>query len=160
MAAARAAAPASGRPEADRTSYFYGGGFYPFGGAGAAAVTPPSRNCPLAPPEPTACVPDFFDPLPRRPTAPTGNGEGTAADPGNGNGSRGTHEAEARRRPPATGVDDRRAVAALAPLARADALDQRVRAGLRPHGVAQRARAEAVDDQRPCSRPASDASSR
>ena len=76
----------SGGPKRTRTSYFYGGGFYPFGQSWGSSGTPPGKKCPLAPPEPTPCVPDFFNPcLP--PDGSNGNGNGNGGGPGNGNGS-------------------------------------------------------------------------
>jgi membrane peptidoglycan carboxypeptidase len=75
----------SGGPKRTRTSYFYGGGFYPFGRTWGSTGSPPSRRCPLAPPEPTPCVPDFFNAcLPPDGSPSDGNGNG-----GGGNGSGG-----------------------------------------------------------------------
>jgi membrane peptidoglycan carboxypeptidase len=76
----------AGGPKRTRTSYFYGGGFYPFGRSWGSSGTPPGKKCPLAPPEPTPCVPDFFNPcLP--PDGSNGNGNGNGGGPGNGNGN-------------------------------------------------------------------------
>ena len=52
---------AAGVPKGTRTSYFYGGGFYPFGRTWGGGGFPPSKNCPIGPPPPTPCV--SIDPL-------------------------------------------------------------------------------------------------
>ena len=54
--ARRAAPGSSGGPKGTRTAYFYGGGFYPFGRSLGRHGSPPTKKCPLAPPEPTPCV--------------------------------------------------------------------------------------------------------
>ena len=81
----------SGGPKRTRTSYFYGGGFYPFGRSWGTSGTPPSKKCPLAPPSPTPCIPDFFTECPP-PEGSPGNGGGNggpghSGGPGNGNGN-------------------------------------------------------------------------
>ena len=74
----------AGGPKRTRTSYFYGGGFYPFGRSWGSSGSVPSRKCPLAPPPPTECVPDFFNPC----LPPDGSpGEGGDGNDGNGNGN-------------------------------------------------------------------------
>ena len=45
----------SGGPKRNRTAYFYGGGFYPFGRSWGGAFAP-TKKCPIGPPEPTQCV--------------------------------------------------------------------------------------------------------
>ncbi len=54
---ARAArgAGVSGGPKGNRTAYFYGGGFYPFGSSWGGSFAP-TKKCPIGPPEPTVCV--------------------------------------------------------------------------------------------------------
>jgi membrane carboxypeptidase/penicillin-binding protein len=82
----------SGGPKRTRTAYFYGGGFYPFGQSWGSSGTPPGRKCPLAPPKPTPCVPDFFNScLPPDGSNGNGDGDGNGGGPGNGNGN-GTEE--------------------------------------------------------------------
>jgi membrane peptidoglycan carboxypeptidase len=68
---ARAArgAGAAGGPKGTRTSYFYGGGFYPFGRTWGGGGFAPSRACPIGPPPPTPCV--STDPLAPCATEPT-----------------------------------------------------------------------------------------
>jgi membrane peptidoglycan carboxypeptidase len=75
---ARAArgAGAGGGPKGTRTSYFYGGGFYPFGRTWGGGGFAPTKKCKLAPPEPTPCV--SVDPLmPCPSTEPTPPPEAT-----------------------------------------------------------------------------------
>ena len=55
-----------GGPKRTRTSYFYGGGFYPFGRTWGGSFAP-SKKCPIGPPPPTLCV--STDPLLPCPTA-------------------------------------------------------------------------------------------
>jgi penicillin-binding protein 1A len=89
MARASRGSGVGGGPKGTRTSYFYGGGFYPLGRTWGSSGVPPSRECPLAPPPtPTPCVPDFFTscPPPESPDPGNGNGNGSGG-PGNGNGN-------------------------------------------------------------------------
>jgi hypothetical protein len=77
----------AGGPKRTRTSYFYGGGFYPFGRSWGTAGTPPSKKCPLAPPpSPSPCVPDFFTQCPPPEGSPGGGGNGNGGGPGNSGG--------------------------------------------------------------------------
>ncbi len=50
----------AGGPKRTRTSYFYGGGFYPYGRSWGGEFAP-TKTCKLAPPSPTICV--SIDPL-------------------------------------------------------------------------------------------------
>ncbi|HEU0243715.1 MAG TPA: penicillin-binding transpeptidase domain-containing protein, partial [Candidatus Limnocylindrales bacterium] len=88
MARASRGSGVGGGPKGTRTAYFYGGGFYPFGRTWGSSGVPPSKECPLAPPSPTPCVPDFFTscPPPESPGPGNGNGNGSGG-PGNGNGN-------------------------------------------------------------------------
>jgi membrane peptidoglycan carboxypeptidase len=91
QARASRGAGVAGGPKRTRTSYFYGGGFYPFGRSWGTSGTPPSKKCPLAPPSPTPCIPDFFTECPP-PEGSPGNGGGNggpghSGGPGNGNGN-------------------------------------------------------------------------
>ena len=52
-----------GGPKGTRTSYFYGGGFYPFG-ANWGGKFAPTKKCPIGPPPPTVCVPTPDVPCP------------------------------------------------------------------------------------------------
>ncbi len=56
-----------GGPKGTRTSYFYGGGFYPFG-ANWGGKFAPTKKCPIGPPPPSVCV--SIDPASPCPTAP------------------------------------------------------------------------------------------
>ena len=119
--AARGAGVAGG-PKRNRTAYFYGGGFYPFGRTWGGTFAP-TKECPDAPPPPSVCVPDLFTSCPPPEESPNPGG--------NGGGNKPTPEAEALTRPLDAGarpleLDDRRPVAALAALARAEALDERM----------------------------------
>jgi membrane peptidoglycan carboxypeptidase len=73
----------AGGPKHTRTSYFYGGGFYPYGTSWGGQFAP-TKKCPIAPPPPTVCVPDLFNPCPSEPaiTPPPNVPPG---GPGNGN---------------------------------------------------------------------------
>ncbi len=70
-------------PKHTRTSYFYGGGFYPYGLSWGGQFAP-TRRCQLAPPPPTVCVLDAR-------SAPCPSEPGITPDPsapalpGNGN---------------------------------------------------------------------------
>jgi membrane peptidoglycan carboxypeptidase len=76
----------AGGPKRTRTSYFYGGGFYPFGRTWGGGGVPPSKECPLAPPPtPAPCVPDFFTSCP--PPEPSGDPGDQGDGNGNGNGN-------------------------------------------------------------------------
>ena len=75
-----------------------------WGGSGS----PPSKKCPLAPPEPTPCVPDFFNPLPAaEPLEPQRNRRRAAAATA-GSESRPSRSASAARRPRAGRSSPRR----------------------------------------------------
>jgi membrane peptidoglycan carboxypeptidase len=50
----------AGGPKRTRTSYFYGGGFYPYGKTWGGQF-PPTKTCVPAPPSPSVCI--SFDPL-------------------------------------------------------------------------------------------------
>ena len=122
-------------------------GFRPFGRSWGAPFAP-TENCPIAAagadPIAASAVRDRLPPLPESDRLP--------ADPSRP--APAPAQADARSRRPARRVaaqklDDRRPVAALAPFARADRLDQRVARRLGPDRVAQGARAEAVDDRSP-----------
>jgi len=71
----------AGGPKRTRTSYFYGGGFYPFGRSWGGSFAP-SAKCPIAPPPPSVCVPDL---LPFCPESEETPGEGGGGGNGNGN---------------------------------------------------------------------------
>ncbi|HEY3335728.1 MAG TPA: transglycosylase domain-containing protein [Candidatus Limnocylindrales bacterium] len=86
MARASRGSGVSGGPKGTRTAFFYGGGFYPFGRTWGSSGVPPSKQCPLAPPSPTPCVPDFFTSCPPPPSPGPGNGNGNGGGPGNGSG--------------------------------------------------------------------------
>ncbi len=81
--AARGAGVAGG-PKRTRTSYFYGGGFYPFGRTWGGQFAP-TATCPLAPPPPpTFCISiDPLFPCPSPTPIPPGPGGG---GPGGGHG--------------------------------------------------------------------------
>ncbi len=77
----------AGGPKHTRTSYFYGGGFYPYGTSWGGSFAP-TKKCPTAPPPPTVCVPDLFNPCPSEPAItpppnvpPGGARERQQADP-------------------------------------------------------------------------------
>ena len=70
-----------GGPKRTRTSYFYGGGFYPFGRSWGGSFAP-SAKCPIAPPPPSVCVPDLLTSCPPPEETP---GEGGGGGNGNGN---------------------------------------------------------------------------
>ena len=65
----------AGGPKRTRTSYFYGGGFYPYGRSWGGSFAP-TKTCELAPPPPTLCVSvDPFSPCPSiEPSAPPPGG--------------------------------------------------------------------------------------
>jgi len=86
MSRASRGAGVGGGPKGTRTSYFYGGGFYPFGRTWGSGGTPPSKTCPLAPPPPSICIPDFFTTCPSPEPSP-GDGNGNGGGDGNGNGN-------------------------------------------------------------------------
>jgi membrane peptidoglycan carboxypeptidase len=79
--AARGAGVAGG-PKRNRTAYFYGGGFYPFGTSWGGRFAP-TKECPEAPPPPSVCVPDLFTscPPPEETPNPGGNGGGNKPSP-------------------------------------------------------------------------------
>jgi membrane peptidoglycan carboxypeptidase len=56
-----------GGPKHTGTSYFYGGGFYPFGRSWGGSFAP-TKTCPIAPPSPSVCV--SVDPLSPCPSEP------------------------------------------------------------------------------------------
>ena len=61
----------AGGPKRNRTAYFYGGGFFPFGRSWGGSFAP-TKKCPIAPPPPTTCVSiDPLSPCPSIPPAPT-----------------------------------------------------------------------------------------
>ena len=65
-----------GGPEGTRTSYFYGGGFYPFGRSWGG-VFAPTELCTPPPPKPTRCVEiDPASPCPSRRPGPGNGGDG------------------------------------------------------------------------------------
>jgi membrane peptidoglycan carboxypeptidase len=83
--AARGAGVAGG-PKHTRTSYFYGGGFYPFGRTWGGKFAP-TKTCPIALPSPTICVPDPFNPFSPCPSiepTPTPGPPGGGGGPGGG----------------------------------------------------------------------------
>ncbi len=74
----------SGGPKGNRTAYFYGGGFYPFGQSWGGSFVP-GKKCPIGPPPPTVCVStDPASPCPSLPPEPT-----ASPNPGNGGGTGG-----------------------------------------------------------------------
>jgi hypothetical protein len=73
----------AGGPKRTRTSYFYGGGFYPFGRSWGGSFAPTAK-CPIAPPPPSVCVPDLLTSCPPPEEEP---GEGGGNGNGNGNGN-------------------------------------------------------------------------
>jgi membrane peptidoglycan carboxypeptidase len=62
----------AGGPKRNRTAYFYGGGFYPYGRSWGGSM-PPSKRCPIAPPPPSVCVPTDESPCPSLPPEATPN---------------------------------------------------------------------------------------
>ena len=73
-----------GGPKHTGTSYFYGGGFYPFGRSWGGSFAP-TKVCPLAPPPPSVCVSlDPFSPCPSEPAV----SPGPTVVPGPGNQSK------------------------------------------------------------------------
>ena len=143
--------PASGAgPKGTRTAYFYGGGFYPFGADVGRQRPPAVQGVPVrAAADAHRRASPTSSRSARRPTVPRGPGRRQRERERRTRRWR-RREAEARRR---LEPDDRGAVAAFAPLPGPEALDERVAAQLLPHGVAQRARPEPVDDQdllQPC----------
>ena len=140
-----------GGPKGTRTAYFYNGAVRPVRPDVGRAVRADQALCPIAPP-PVDLRPVRPDPDPGcRPARPASRCR-PRRPPGR---SARRSRIRSRRRhdptpaPEALELDDRRPVAALAALTGADRLDQRVVGGRRPHGVAQGAGAQAVDDQRP-----------
>jgi membrane peptidoglycan carboxypeptidase len=73
-----------GGPKGTRTSYFYSGGFAPFGRTWGAPF-PPRDLCPLAPPPPPPCDPELGEPCPSLPPENPGNGGGGDGGGGQGN---------------------------------------------------------------------------
>ena len=72
----------SGGPKRTRTSYFYGGGFYPFGRSWGGKFAP-TKTCPIAPPPPSVCLPGLFTSCPPEPSP------SLPSNPGNGGGNGG-----------------------------------------------------------------------
>ncbi len=70
----------AGGPKHTRTTYFYGGGFYPFGRTWGGSFAP-TKTCPIAPPSPSVCV--SLDPLSPCPSEPAITPEPTVVTPGN-----------------------------------------------------------------------------
>ncbi len=68
-----------GGPKHTGTSYFYGGGFYPFGRSWGGSFAP-TKTCPIAPPSPSVCV--SLDPLSPCPSEPAVTPAPTFVPPG------------------------------------------------------------------------------
>jgi membrane peptidoglycan carboxypeptidase len=73
----------SGGPKRTRTSYFYGGGFYPFGQSWGGKFKP-TKKCPIGPPPPSICV--STDPASPCPSVPPDPAVTPAPGAGGGNG--------------------------------------------------------------------------
>jgi hypothetical protein len=72
----------AGGPKRTRTSYFYGGGFNPFGRSWGGSFAP-TKECPDAPPPPPTCFPGFFNscPPPEGSDNPGNGGDNGGAKP-------------------------------------------------------------------------------